>query len=136
MQTVDINIQLDPATDGIICSFEKVKPEDRNALIIGTNGNYRIVDEEEALSILSRMDGFGRSEYMGSTHFLVVFNAGKVIKAGDGEYIAGSVLILKSGKRGIAFMTEEEIEKAKKEFASRIVTLCADGTSFSAYEIG
>ena len=75
MQTVDINIQLDPATDGIICSFEKVKPEDRNALIIGTNGNYRIVDEEEALSILSRMDGFGRSEYMGSTHFLVVFNA-------------------------------------------------------------
>ena len=65
MQTVDINIQLDPATDGIICSFEKVKPEDRNALIIGTNGNYRIVDEEEALSILSRMDGFGRSEYMG-----------------------------------------------------------------------
>ena len=136
MQTVDISIQLDPVKDGIICSFENVKPEDRNALIIGTNGKFRIVDEEEAFSVLDRLGGFCRSEYIGHTHFLVVFHSGKVIKAGDGEYIAGSVLILKNGKRGISFMTEEEIEKAKKEFAARIVTLCADGMNFSAYEIG
>ena len=135
MQTVEICIQLDPAKDGINWIPNKVIPNNRHALIIGTNGKSRIIDEDEALVILDSMAGFGRSEYMGSTDFLVAFNASKVIRAGASEYIAGSVLILKSGKNGIAFMTDEEIEQARTEFVARIVTLCADGVSFSAYEI-
>lgn len=136
MQTIEISIQLDPTMDGISWVPKKVKLEGKHALIIGTNGKYRVIEEDEAISIIDKLSGNCRSDYMGKSTFLVVFNANKVIKTGGAQFIAGSVLIIKAGKNGIAFLDDEEIETAKAEFAARLVTLCADGIDFSAYEIG
>lgn len=136
MQTVEISIQLDPSVDGINWTPKKIKLEGKHALVIGTNGQFRIIDEDEAVSILDRLSGNCYSDYMGHTEFLVVCNSKKIIKTGDARFIAGSVLIVKAGRGGIDFLTDEEIEAAKAEFAARLATLCADGLEFSAYEIG
>ena len=135
MQTIEISIQLDPSVDGINWMPERVKIEGKHAFVIGTNGNYRIIDEDETFAILDRLFGNSQSDYIGKTSFLVVYNANKVIKTGGSRFIAGSVLVIKSGNNGIELLTDDEIEVAKNEFTSRIVTLCGDGIEFSAYEL-
>ena len=136
MQTIEVNIRLDPFEDGISWMPKNVKMEGKHALVIGTNGKYRVIDEDEALEIMDKLSGCCRSDYMGKTTFLVVYNANKVIKTCGTSFIAGSVLIVKAGNNGMDFLDDAEIEKAKAEFAGRMVTLCADGVDFSAYEIG
>ena len=44
-------------------------------------------------------------------------------------------MIVKGSAKGIELLDEEEIEQAKKEFESRLATLCGSGIQFSAYEI-
>mgnify|MGYP003292010592 CR=1 FL=1 len=135
MQNIEINIQLDPVEDGISWTPKKVKQEGKYALVIGTNGKYRLIDESEAVEILDRLSSNITSDYMGHTGFFVVCNKNKIIRTGDSRFIAGSVLIVKAGKSGTDLLTEEEVEKAKAEFACRLATLCADGMEFSAYEM-
>lgn len=135
MQTVEISIRLDPTSDGINWIPKKIKMEGKHALVIGTNGKFRIVEEDEAASILDKLSGNCISEYMGHTEFLLVCTAKKIIKTGEARFIAGSVLIVKAGRNGIDLLTDEEIDAAKTEFAARLVTLCADGMEFSAYEM-
>ena len=135
MKNIEINIQLDPVEDGISWIPKKVKQEGKYALVIGTNGKYRLIDENEAVDILERFEGGCDSDYMGHTGFIVICNRKKIIRTGDSRFIAGSVLIVKAGKHGTDLLTEEEIDRAKAEFACRLAILCADGIEFSAYEM-
>ena len=138
MKQIEINIQLDPVTDGPNFLPEKVTNESKKALVIGTNGEYRLIDEDEVYEIFDRMASamVSESDFMGNTDFLAVFNAKKVLSTGGAKFVVGSVLIVKGAREGIALMDEEEIEQAKTEFQSRLVTLCGSGIQFSAYELG
>ena len=135
MQNIDITIQLDPVEDGANWIPKGMKIKGGGALIIGTNGDYRIAEENEAIEILDRLSSCCSSDYMGHTGFIVICNRKKIIRTGDSRFIAGSVLIVKAGKHGTDLLTEEEIDRAKAEFACRLATLCADGIEFSAYEM-
>lgn len=75
-------------------------------------------------------------DYMGHKVFLVICNSKKIIRVGEAKFFVGSVLVMKGSKERAEFLTDEEVEYAKMQFASRLVTLCADGMEFSAYEIG
>ena len=139
MKQIEINIQLDPVTDGPNFLPEKVTNESKKALVIGTNGEYRLIGEEEVYEIFDRMAAamVSESDFMGKTDFLAVFNAKKVLSTGGAKFVVGSVLIVKGTREGIALLLdEEEIEQAKTEFQSRLVTLCGSGIQFSAYELG
>jgi hypothetical protein len=138
MKQIEINIQLDPVTDGPNFLPEKVTNESKKALVIGTNGEYRLIDEDEVYEIFDRMASamVSESDFMGNTDFLAVFNAKKVLSTGGAKFVVGSVLIVKGAREGIALMDEEEIKQAKTEFQSRLVTLCGSGIQFSAYELG
>ena len=48
METLDIKIALDPVNDGAVLKETKLKRKDEGALIIATNGEFRIVDAYEA----------------------------------------------------------------------------------------
>lgn len=136
MKEIEINIQLDPVDDGAIVVSEQVKRKDKGALIIGTNGEYRFADEEEAYEILDRLAFKSASDYMGKSEFLVIYNAQKVLASGGSRFVVGSVMIIKGTERGLEFLSEAEAEKAKNEFISRLAVLCGSGIQFSAYEIG
>lgn len=136
MNKIEINIQLDPVTDGASFMPDKVVNKSRQGLVIGTNGEYRTIDEAEVYEILDRLAKVSESDYMGKTSFLAVFNAKKVLSTGGARFVVGSVLIIKGIREGIALLDTEEIEQAKEEFESRLVTLCGSGIQFSAYELG
>ena len=135
MKNIDITIQLDPVNDGVSSIPTNVKMKGRGALVIGTNGNYRFIDEDEAVEILDRLSGNCGTDYMGKNNYLVVQNSKKVIKAIEGRFIVGSVLIVKGTDKGIEFLEEDEINTVINEFASRMATLCSGDMQFSAYEI-
>lgn len=135
MKNIDITIQLDPVNDGVSSIPANVKMKGRGAIVIGTNGNYRFIDEDEAVEILDRLSGSCGTDYMGKNNYLVVYNSKKVIKAIEGRFIVGSVLIVKGTDKGIEFLEEDEINTVINEFASRMATLCSGDMQFSAYEI-
>ena len=136
MKTIEISIRLDPVEDGIRRMPKEENMEGKQALVIGTNGKYRVIGEDETIAIIDKLSDNFRFDYMGKNLFLIVYNASKVISTGESQFIAGSVLIIKADENGITLLNDEEIENAKAEFAARLVTLCADGIEFSAYEMG
>lgn len=136
MKAFEIGIQLDPVNDGANWIPEKMRCKNRGALIVGTNGQYRFAEEEEALEILDRLSGTCASDYMGKTEYLIVYNSNKVLSAGTKQYLAGSAMIVKGTAKGIEFLSQAEMEATLKEFESRLVILCGNGIQFSAYEIG
>ena len=136
MKNIEINIALDPVNDGVNSCPANVKMKGRGALVIGTNGNYRFVDEEEAVEILDKLSGCCETDYIGKTNYLIVYNSKKVIKTFEGRLFVGSVLIVKGSHSGMEFISEEEVDTVINEFASRMATLCSGDMQFSAYEIG
>lgn len=136
MKAIEISILLNPVEDGASFIPDKVRRKDKGALVIGTNGEYRIAEEEEAYELLDRLAVNCASDYMGMTDYLVVFNAKKVLCVSGTKFVVGSVMIIKGTERGLEFLDEEEIEEAKAEFESRLAVLSGSGIQFSAYEIG
>ena len=136
MKEIEISIQLNPVEDGANFIPDRVRRKDKGALIIGTNGEYRVAEEEEAYDLLDRLAVNCASDYMGATDYLVIFNAKKVLCVSGTKFVVGSVMIVKGTARGLEFLNEEEVEEAKAEFISRLAVLRGSGIQFSAYEIG
>ena len=135
MKTIEVTIKLDPVNDGAEINPTKIRKKEEGALVIATNGESRIISEDEAVDIMDALSENIQGEYMGRTHFLTVFNGKKVIKVGGREYFIGSALIVKNTKDGIGMLSGDDFEIAAKEFAGRLITLVGDGQEFSAYEL-
>lgn len=136
MKKIEIDIQLNPVSDGARWIPEKVRKKGRGSLIIGTNGEFRFVAEEEAIDILDKLSGCSDSDYLGKTDYMIVFNAKKVLNSAGDRYLVGSAMVVKSSKHGLRFIEEDEIEDVIKEFQKKLVTLCGSGIQFTAYELG
>lgn len=135
METIEIRINLDPVKDGPVFKETKVKRKDAGALVIATNGEYKIVDAEAARKIMKDLSEAGESEYMGKTDYLIIYNGEKAFYIDGCKYFAGSALIMKYDGKRISLLTREEMEEAESVFASRLVILTGNGQDFSAYEI-
>ena len=135
MKNIEISIQLDPVNDGVNSFPTDVRMKGRGALVIGTNGNYRFIAEDEAIEVMDKLSGCCETEYICKTSYLVVYNSNKVIKTIEGKFFVGSALIVKGTNAGMEFLSEDEIDTVVNEFASRMATLCSGDIQFSAYEI-
>ena len=135
MKTIDITIKLDPINDGAVIHPDKIRKKEEGALVIGTNGESRIISEDEAVKIMDYLSGNLQGENMGRSHFLAVFNGDKIFKIGSREYFVGSAIIVKNTKDGIGMLADEDFEKAENEFTGRLIKLIGDGQEFSAYEL-
>ncbi len=135
MKTIDITIKLDPINDGAVIHPDKIRKKEEGALVIGTNGESKIISEDEAVKIMDYLSGNLQGENMGRSHFLAVFNGDKIFKIGSREYFVGSAIIVKNTKDGIGMLADEDFEKAENEFTGRLIKLIGDGQEFSAYEL-
>ncbi|MBR4579740.1 MAG: hypothetical protein IKO32_00720 [Lachnospiraceae bacterium] len=135
MKTIEVNIKLDPINDGAIINPNRIVRKVEGALVLATNGESKIISEDEAVEILDLLSGNTQGEYMGKTPYLAVFNGEKIFKIGSKHFFIGSALIVKNTKDGITMLADEDFEKATEEFESRLITLVGDGQEFSAYEL-
>ena len=136
METIEVNISLDPVNDGVVCRRTDVRRKEKGALIIATSGEYRIADEDEAQELLDKLSEKGVGEYIGNTDYLAVLNKDKIISVGYEKYFVGTAVIVKyDGKSSPSMLSDDEFDEAAKQFVSRLITLVGDGQEFSAYEI-
>ncbi len=135
MNSIKVNINLDPIHDGAIINPNRIVKKVEGALVIATNGESKIISEDEAIDLLDQLSGNTQGEYMGKTPYLAVFNGEKIFKVQGRHYYIGSAVIVKNTKDGIAMLAGDDFEKAAKEFESRLITLVGDGQDLSAYEL-
>ena len=135
MDTLDINIALDPINDGAVIKETRLKRKDEGALIIATNGESRIVDAYEAQDILDKLNEIGHGAYMGNSDYIAMMNGDKIINFGTGKCFVGSAIVMKFDGRTLSMLVGDEFEKAAAEFRSRLITLVCEGQEFSAYEL-
>ncbi len=135
MDTMEINIALDPINDGAVMKETRLKRKDEGALIIATNGESRIVDAYEAQDILDKLNEIGYGEYMGNSDYIAMMNGDKIIDFGTGKCFVGSAIVMKFDGRTLSMLVGDEFEKAAAEFRSRLITLVCEGQEFSAYEL-
>ncbi|MBP5607917.1 MAG: hypothetical protein J6X66_06580 [Lachnospiraceae bacterium] len=136
MKDLEINIALDPVTDGAsVIRVDEERESDAGALVIATNGEYRRIDPEEAYDILSRMPKTAYAEHLGKSPYMAVFNDEKIFEIREGRYFIGSVVILKWDEDGPDMLSGDDYDRAKKEFISRLSWLVVNGQKFTAYEM-
>jgi len=135
MEKLEIKITLDPVNDGALIRDINVKRKDRGALIIATNGESKIADEDEVARILAELSDIGYGEYLGTTTLFVMMNKFKVIRSMDDRYFVGSAIIMRYEGGELYMLEGDEFERARAEFESRLVTVVWQGQEFSALEI-
>ena len=57
MDTVNIQIALDPINDGASFIPKETEVKNEGALIIATNGDHKIINEIEAADLLEKLSG-------------------------------------------------------------------------------
>ena len=137
MKEIDIRIQLNPLTDGVVMTkIEDMGREDKHALIIGTNGKYRLVSLQEAKEILYSLKDESASFILGSSDYLVIYNADKAVSINEADYLVGSMLVMRMQEEKLCMMSNEEIAQVQDLIDNRMETMVSDGQTFSALELG
>lgn len=106
-----IEIRLDPLTDGFTENKAAVKAirADRHALIIATNGDFRLTDIREADTILREL---ATSECSGSIiledvpdgiDFLVIFNDHKAFDLDEGRFFCRQYVGIEDGRQAASW---------------------------------
>lgn len=133
----NIRIDLDPVTDGIV-QGRKIIPftgdirEDRNDVIIGTNGEMKTITHDEALQIFGRMGDKHRSLFLGDQEYIAFFNPEKTFEVDGSDYLAGSALVMKVDGYDFVPMTEDDIDDAVSYFEERLGIFKAGDLKFAA----
>ena len=136
MKEIDIIIQLDPLTDGVVMTKKNdMESEDKHALIIGTNGKYRLISLQEAKEILYSLKDESASFILGSSDYLVIYNADKAVSINEADYLVGSMLVMRMQEDKLCMMSNEEIAQVQELIGNRMETMVSDGQTFSALEL-
>lgn len=141
MEELKIRIELDPAKDGIIHfpdnpDLELIGDIDqRKALVIGTDGNFRIINTAEMEKIYTEIEGKCIAAPLGDG-YVMCFSSDSVIESEFSQYLVGSAMILKIGRdRKIKPLTDIDIKKMRILFDIGTITLKYGKTRFGAYAL-
>ncbi|MBO6308219.1 MAG: hypothetical protein J6N70_05145 [Oribacterium sp.] len=130
----NIEINLNPLTDGFVDNYEKrnAVSADYHALIIATNGAFRLTDQEEVNDILERFKTCGGSIILGDADFVVMFNDNKAFDIDDGRFFVGSMLVMKIDGGKLVLLSDEDIVTVQELLDDRMTTLKSGDLQFSA----
>lgn len=141
MKDLDIRINLDPVHDKILNFPVRNNPRDgkniknQKAVVIGTNGTYRTVDEDEMDRIMTALGDNGIAKSL-SENYVMLFSAESIINAEFTRYLVGSVLVMKIGDDSrIKDLTDFDIDMMRTFFETDLVTLTYGKEKFDAYPL-
>ena len=135
MQDLEIIIKLDPIRDGIKDFFNVGKIEDRRGLLISTTGKYRTIDGDELEAIINQFDENGLTVVIGD--YLGCLNRTKTFSVAGTSYLIGTVVVFKCKGHGtpVAVLSDDDIDRMRKEFDSRLVKVKIEGQTVLALEV-
>lgn len=141
MKDLEIRINLDPVNDKIINFPVRNNPGDGTevknvkGIVMGTNGEFRTVDEDEVYRIMTALEGKSLARSL-SDDYMMLFSLEGVINAEFTRYLVGSVLIMKVGKDArFKDLTDFDIDMMRTFFETDLVTLTYGKEKFDAYPL-
>lgn len=134
--TRSMSITLNPLTDGFV-ENENDKDKDMvradgHALIIATNGAFRLTDMMEAKHIIEGLGTRGGSIILGDDDFIVLFNDDKAFDLAEGRFFVGSMLVMKISEDRLLPLSDDEIVTAQEMLDGRMATFVSGDQQFSA----
>lgn len=134
----NIEIALNPLTDGFAenMACEDTINEDGHVLIIGTNGNMRLTDQEEARGILEKLLPCIGSFVVGISDYLAMFNENKAFDLEEGRFFVGSMVVMKMREGTLVPLSDEEIAEVRELLKGYMATLVNGDLQISALALG
>lgn len=130
--TRSMSITLNPLTDGFVENDKDMVRADGHALIIATNGAFRLTDMMEAKHIIEGLGTRGGSIILGDDDFIVLFNDDKAFDLAEGRFFVGSMLVMKISEDRLLPLSDEEIVTAQEMLDGRMATFVSGDQQFSA----
>lgn len=130
--TKSMSITLNPLTDGFVENDKDMVRADGSALIIATNGAFRLTDMMEAKHIIEGLGTRGGSIILGDDDFIVLFNDDKAFDLAEGRFFAGSMLVMKISEDRLLPLSDDEIVTAQEMLDGRMATFVSGDQQFSA----
>lgn len=140
MSMITISIRLDPMSDGLVDAkrtTDTTENENRFALIVGTNGEYREASMEEAEGILESLEGRAEAADLGRNEYIAFYDKEKCFSDEEGEYFAGSMVVLKVSEdsQELKMLEEADTRRVMELLTERMVVFRVGEASFSAMEL-
>ncbi|MDD3417260.1 MAG: hypothetical protein PHY47_25245 [Lachnospiraceae bacterium] len=142
MRPVKIVVQVNPETEEIsVCTGDEFKEELQknnqkieSAIYIDRNRMVWGLSEDLAMGILDSYGNNSKSEMIGKSDYILIFDSKNEIGVGENRYIAGDCLIMKS-ENGLKCISDDEIEDAMKQYGSRLTIIKMGQFSISGYQL-
>ncbi len=132
--TRSMSITLNPLTDGFVENEndKAMVRADGHALIIATDGAFRLTDMMEAKHIIEGLGTRGGSIILGDDDFIVLFNDDKAFDLEEGRFFVGSMLVMKISEDRLLPLSDDEIVTAQEMLDGRMATFVSGDQQFSA----
>ena len=132
--TRSMSITLNPLTDGFVENEndKAMVRADGHALIIATDGAFRLTDMMEAKHIIEGLGTRGGSIILGDDDFIVLFNDDKAFDLAEGRFFVGSMLVMKISEDRLLPLSDDEIVTAQEMLDGRMATFVSGDQQFSA----
>lgn len=130
--TRSMSITLNPLTDGFVENDKDMVRADGHALIIATDGAFRLTDMMEAKHIIEGLGTRGGSIILGDDDFIVLFNDDKAFDLAEGRFFVGSMLVMKISEDRLLPLSDDEIVTAQEMLDGRMATFVSGDQQFSA----
>ena len=132
--TRSMSITLNPLIDGFVENEndKDMVRADGSALIIATNGAFRLTDMMEAKHIIEGLGTRGGSIILGDDDFIVLFNDDKAFDLAEGRFFVGSMLVMKISEDRLLPLSDDEIVTAQEMLDGRMATFVSGDQQFSA----
>ena len=127
-----MSITLNPLTDGFVENNKDMVRADGHALIIATDGAFRLTDMMEAKHIIEGLGTRGGSIILGDDDFIALFNDDKAFDLEEGRFFVGSMLVMKISEDRLLPLSDDEIVTAQEMLDGRMATFVSGDQQFSA----
>ncbi|MDY6333450.1 MAG: hypothetical protein SPL56_01465 [Lachnospiraceae bacterium] len=126
---------LNPLKDGIISQKEDIDQVSRHAVLVGTNGRYRLLSMKEVENILESMKGCSATMFLDDGNYALIYNTEKTFYVDGSRFLAGSFLVLKMEGQRMFPISDREIGRLFMILAGRMEELRSGEEVFDALEI-
>ena len=135
----NINIKLNPITDGYQGKLENVRSTTGYFLVVGTNFEHKVISDKEYCEYASQMSGYANQKII--DNYLITFDDRQTIEVDGCFYFIGSFLVMKLRERPeheaiMEIFDPEAIEQFKEDIAGHFAELIIDGEPVEALVCG
>ncbi len=131
-----IDIKLDPLTDGLCSkSVDNIDFQNNQALIIGTNRDYRMANMTEIVNIIDSFKGNMSTLSLYDSDYLIIYNNKKTFSTIEGSFFVGSFIVTRINGNMIFPISSDEIDTIMDLIEDHMVEMNNGNQKFSALEV-